>query len=171
MTISYKNVGYKRTIATFHNQDNIKALEVLLFPLSFYKERQDDINDPFVPYTFEMYLNSTQCAPQLVEQTEEIVTAFINIINSLLQESTAKCIFVSVDDPLYSFYWSRVVEHLLLSACGTTLLNNEQTEALTTHWPNFLQRFNSKKMMMFVRDDYKIVYQGAWWDTTKQVKG
>jgi len=171
MYVYYTKKDYKRTVATLYDDNNERQFELLIFPLSFYTNRRDDIEDTNVPYTIEMYQKSDLCSRLLTLQTNEAVNHFIDVVNKFIVDIPFKSLFFSADSDLYQYYWSTVRPDLSsLMTTHTSIFNHEQTLERVRHWPNFLNRFNKRKMTLMMRNEYESMYASQWWDLTKTIK-
>lgn len=172
MILEYNDTTNNRTIATLRDQQGAKKFELLMFPLSFYSRRLDDMQDPYVPYTLEMYFHQEQCSHQLIEEHDTVNSFFIEALNTLITDTPFKSIFFTVDEVLYNYYWVNVVPHLTsLTATSTSIFNDDMTREKVSHWPNFIERFGHKKLTCMIKNQDITTYTGTWWDTTKSIKG
>lgn len=172
MILEYKNVANKRTIATLRDEQGIKKFELLIFPMNFYVQRVDDIQDPYVPYTFEMYFHQEQCSHQLIEEHATVNSFFIEALNTLITNTPFKSIFFTVDEVLYNYYWVNIEPHLTsLTSTSTSIFDDGMTREKVSHWPNFIERFGHKKLTCMIKNQDITTYTGTWWDVSKSIKG
>ena len=173
MSISYAHKeSTKRTIATVYNDQNDKRLELLIYPISMYVNRRDDLEDPFVPYTIEMYYDYDICSHQILTQETSYQSYLIEIADKFITEVPFKSMLLTVDSILYEYYLNNVKPNLTsLETTQTSFFDHEQTVERIKYWPGFIERFNKNKMMLLVRNQHLTDYEGIWWNTTKTTKG
>lgn len=172
MKLEYNKGSFKRTIATLRDDQGGKKFELLIFPLSVYNNRFDDILDPYVPCTLEMYFEGEQCSLLFIKDHDIVNSFFIEALNTLITDTTFKSIFCTVDEVLYNYYWDNVAPHLTsLTATNTSIFRDEVVREKISHWPNFIQRFGHKKLICMIKDQDIPTYAGTWWNVDKSIKG
>lgn len=172
MTLQYTNTSFNRNIATLRDAQGAKSFELLIFPLSFYTDRQDDIEDTYVPYTFEMYFKNKLCSQQVVSNQQEIDSFFIEAIDKFIEEVPFKSLFFTVDNIVYDYCWTNLVPNLTsLKSEQMSWFNNEVTREKLSHWPNFTKRFGHRKWSSIIKNQYLQTYAGVWWNVNKSIKG
>lgn len=138
-----------------------------------YQDRQDDLDDPLVPFTMVQKYNGNLCSADLTEHTS-LEEKFAEVTGRLLDECGFKAVMTFVNSKVLHDYNLKFYKIYQQARPDIALFENEKALELMRKWnPRFRQMYHQRGydyIMFMTRYDDISAYEKDWINPSKNIK-
>lgn len=162
-------------VGELFDEDNKLILRVHAHKMDIYEERQDDLDDPNVPFTLTTMFDGKLCWANSIN-LKDLKTFYYEIMFKLAHEKASewRMFYASSESEDVFNEFLDLITIYQNQVGGITIFKKDEIDNYLVNSPRFLNRFvkntNWNKCLIAIKNEFLEVYKTDWTIQGKQLK-